>query len=106
MADLIRHTIDDDTKIERANSGYEGFWRPSDGFADAIPFDSSLMIPKSEVQARIEEREKRGLGLYNLIKQKGLTVLNQGQTNYCWINGPTYGLMVRLLRDRTCREGS
>lgn len=100
MVDIVRHTIDDDTKIEVANSGYKGFWRPTNGYAGAIPFDQSLMIPRSEWQARIEERAARGLGLLPLIKQKGLKVLNQGQTNYCWINGCTYALMVRLLRDR------
>lgn len=100
MVDLVRHTIDDDTKIEFANSGYEGFWRPNNGFAGAVPFDNSLLIPRTEWQARIEERVARQTGLFNLIKQKGLKVLDQGQTNYCWINGPTYGLMTRLLKDR------
>lgn len=56
-----------------------------------------MLIPRSEWQGRIEEHDQRKSSLHHLVLEKGLTVLNQGQTNYCWCNGVTYAMMVHLL---------
>lgn len=65
--------------------------------AVTVPPNDALLIPQSEWQARIEERKKLGTGLKSLIDRAGLQVLDQQQTNYCWVNGPTYAAMVARL---------
>lgn len=68
--------------------------------AAAEPCSDALLIPESEWQARIEERKAQGSGLRDLVRRAGLTVLDQQQTNYCWVNGPTYAVMVARLAQR------
>ena len=75
--------------------------RPNtDGFAYnglAMPFDDSLLIPRHEWQARIEELEQSKSQLSDLIRYEKLEPLNQGSTNYCWANAPVACMMIRRL---------
>jgi hypothetical protein len=64
----------------------------------AEPFPDSLLIPRSEWQARIEEREERKATLQTYLDAYGVQVKDQGRTNYCWINAPTY--CVEVMRAR------
>ncbi|MEO6809731.1 MAG: hypothetical protein ABI353_11520 [Isosphaeraceae bacterium] len=77
--------------------------RGEDGYAGvAEPFPSSLMIPRSEWQARIAEREEQKAILSGLCTQAGLKSKNQQQTNFCWANAPTYGLeVIRVVQNQT-----
>ena len=71
--------------------------RPRSGRAYAglaEPFPAKLLIPRSEWQARIEERERRKMTLRGISARAGLTVLDQNGTSYCWINAPTHGCEV------------
>lgn len=97
--------IDDDYDVRPLldlNRGMEGFYR--NGFANplmgnAVPFDESLLIPRSEWRGMIEERKARRQGLRFLALDRGLTVLNQERTNYCWANGPTFAIMLHILKN-------
>lgn len=71
--------------------------RGPEGYGDlASAFPSELLIPDSEVQARIQELEEQKSNLSNIGDTANLPPLNQGQTNYCWGNGPVY--CVQLIR--------
>lgn len=78
--------------------------RPREGYAYpelATPFPSELLIPRSEWQARIQEMEERKTRLSDLVKQSGLPCKDQGSTNYCWINAPTYCTeVIRVLQNQ------
>jgi len=67
---------------------------PSELAAAADTFPATWLVPRSEWQARIQERQTLGIGLKRLLTDLGITVLNQQQTNYCWANAPTYATMV------------
>lgn len=58
--------------------------------AAASPFPPKLLIPMSEMRARIEEQEALKTRLSDLIRYKKLPPKNQESTNYCWINAPTH----------------
>lgn len=62
----------------------------------AEPFPRELVIPRSEWQARAEEIERRQMSLWHQRKRANISVKDQGQSNYCWINSPAY--CVELLR--------
>jgi hypothetical protein len=65
--------------------------RGPDGYASvADPFPPGLLIPRSEWQARIDERERIGSSLHVKVLRSGLKVKDQGSTNYCWVNAPTF----------------
>lgn len=67
----------------------------------AEPFPDSLLIPRSEWQARIQEIEERQLGLTSRCVRAGLDVKDQARTNYCWINSPTNCLeMLRVSQNQ------
>lgn len=105
------YVIDDSTS-ESLLLGPPGFGKGLDlsgrgagGFAygaAADPFPASLVIPRSEWQARIEERKAKGLTLRNLCDKAKLPPMNQAQTNYCtdvdtevlteggWVRWPDY----------------
>jgi hypothetical protein len=55
----------------------------------AEPFPQKFLIPRSEWQARIQERKDRKITNRILIENAKLPPKDQGQTNYCWINSPT-----------------
>ena len=92
----------DDANMERAHLVPEGFGRGLDyasrtaeGYGTAAePFPASLIIPKSEWQARIQEAEERKTRLSDIITQSGLPPKNQQQTNYCWVNSPTHCIEI------------
>jgi len=62
--------------------------------AVAEPCNDALLVPESEWQARIQERQARKTGLRDIIRRSGLKVLDQQRTNYCWVNAPTFAAMA------------
>lgn len=65
------------------------------GFAAAMPIP---LIPESEYDGRIEQIEKDDAGLDHLMLGAGIPVKNQAQTNYCWINAPTW--CAQIIREK------
>jgi len=100
-SNLLRNEriIDDSTDSIAAippgmSTGYRGMFRSAaiaDGFS-ALP--STLMIDRSEWQARIQEMEERKSRVSDLIIQARLPPKDQANTNYCWIFAPTHGIEV------------
>ena len=92
----------DDATMERHILVPEGFGtgldystRSTEGYAGvAEPFPPSLLIPRSEWQARIEEMEQQKSRLSDIITQSGLPPKNQQSTNYCWVNSPTHCIEI------------
>lgn len=68
--------------------------RESPGYTASVPFPSELLIPESEWQARIKEREERKTRLSDLVDQVGLPCKDQNGTNYCWINAPVHCIEI------------
>lgn len=69
------------------------------GTADAFP--QNLLVPKSEVQARVEERKSAKRTLQALCDWRKIPPKNQGQTNFCWVNSPTYAVeVIRLVQNQ------
>jgi hypothetical protein len=71
-----------------------------DGFAYdglAEPFNPKLLIPRSDWQALIKEREERGLQLSQIMRRNKLPMKNQRSTNYCWIISPVHTLEIRRI---------
>lgn len=100
--------IFDDSTPEHHYATPEGFstgldlsLRTAEGYgAAAEPFPESLLIPRSEWQARIEEMEQQKSRLSDLIIAAKLPPKDQNGTNYCWINSPTHALeVVRLVQN-------
>lgn len=60
----------------------------------ARPLPPEWLIPRSEWQARIEEREARKARLSDIVDQAGLPCKDQQQTNYCWANATTHTLEI------------
>jgi hypothetical protein len=60
----------------------------------AASFPSTLLIPRSEWQERIKEKEERKTRGSDVAKLAGLPCKDQNGTNYCWINAPTYCVEV------------
>lgn len=70
--------------------------------ADAEPFPAELLVPMSEMEARIREQEERKLRVSDLINHYGLPEKDQERTNYCttedtevltengWVGWPNY----------------
>ena len=75
-----------------------------EGFAyagTAEPFPQELLIPRSEWQARIQEREETKTRLSDLCDRHGVKVKDQQQTNYCWVNAPTHCVeIVRAIQNQ------
>ena len=100
--------INDSTPIQKLYSpegqqfgrGLDLSLKGTEGYAGvAAPFPASLLIPRSEWQARIQERKERKATLREKIQGAGVQVKNQERTNYCWINAPTFCVeIVRLLQ--------
>ncbi len=65
---------------------------PYEGVAD--PFPDELLVPESEWEARIKEREERKCRLSDIVDQAGLPCKDQDSTNYCWINAPTHTIEI------------
>lgn len=66
--------------------------------ADAEPFPAGLLVPMSEMEARIREQEERKLRVSDLINHYGLPEKDQERTNYCWIYGVVQAQEVMRLR--------
>ena len=69
---------------------------PFGGLAEAEPFDIPL-IPRSEWDDRIKEAEANRSHLRALCEDAGMPVLDQNGTSYCWINAPTWCVMVQRI---------
>ena len=66
----------------------------------AEPFPTSLIVPRSEWQARIQEMTERKALLSVLCDLQGIKVKDQQRTNYCWVNAPTHCTeIVRALQN-------
>lgn len=97
-------TIDDATRPDALfrpefGRGFDPDTRPDEGFAAAAPaaeFPRALLVPRSEWQARIEERDRLGLTARARCAEAGVPSKDQGSTNYCWAYSPTY--CVEVLR--------
>lgn len=61
--------------------GYTGY---------AAKMDSSLLIPRSEWQARIEEAERQKARISDILTANKIPHKDQDRTNYCWANGPAH----------------
>lgn len=69
--------------------------------AAASQFPPDLLIPMSEMRARIEEQEALKTRLSDLIRYKKLPPKDQSNTNYCWINAPTHcAEIIRLKQNQ------
>lgn len=80
----------------RPNPGGFGY-----GAINALRFDPKWLVPRSEWQARIQERKERGWTLREKIQRAKLPAKNQGSTNFCWANAPTACVEVnRLLQNQ------
>lgn len=60
-------------------------------------FPRHLLIPRSEWQARIQEREERKQTLSYRSIQAGLPCKDQNGTNYCWANAPVHCYEIRRM---------
>jgi hypothetical protein len=57
------------------------------------PFPQSLMIPESEWEARIRERQERGISIRGLMAANGIQIKRQ-TIGYCWIFAPTLAVEI------------
>lgn len=55
-------------------------------------------IPKSEWDDIIRQNQKDKTTIRDFALDMGIEVLDQGQTNYCWANGPTFAMMLTLAK--------
>ncbi len=70
----------------------------SDTVRGVTRFPEEMIIPRSEWQARIAEREERKARSRDITALNRLPCKDQGQTNFCWANAPVYALELRRLR--------
>jgi hypothetical protein len=74
---------------EAFERGYEQRDRvvdPEGGFAKPMTFPK---LSRQEIKERFIEQERTKTRVYDVMQQAGVKPLNQGQTNFCWANGPT-----------------
>lgn len=87
---------------EQMSTGMEGFW-DEEGYSSSLKSFSDLekvpLIPESEWDDRIRQKEKDKSRIKDLCIDMGLQVLNQNGTNYCWINGPAFCCMTIRLQE-------
>lgn len=98
-----KEIIIDDTTPEHVYATPPGYSRglelgrrttPFGAMRASIPFPQELLIPESEWEARIKEREERKTRLSDLVDQAGLPCKDQNGTNYCWINAPVHCIEI------------
>lgn len=95
----VNEVIFDDSTPEEAHAAPEGYGtgftgRQPEGYgaaADSV-FPPELLIPESEWQARIEEKEANGTQLSAQMIAAGLPCKNQQQTDFCF----PAGTMIRM----------
>jgi hypothetical protein len=56
-----------------------------------------LLIPREEWKERIEERERKGLRLYERLRAARVRWLNQSPSWYCWCYAVTHMCMAKLI---------
>lgn len=86
---------------QKVCKGYFGMWETAEAKELAKPF-SELgipLLPETEWDARIDQLERDRSTLKDFCLDSGLTVLSQGQTNYCWVNAPTFCCMILRLQE-------
>lgn len=76
------------------STGYKGMFRSAQDAANYSAMPPSMLVPRHEWQARIEEMEATKTRVSDLIVQANLKVKNQLQTNYCWIFAPAHAVEV------------
>jgi hypothetical protein len=65
----------------------------------APAFPQELLIPESDVEGWIKEKEERQNRISDHCNKFGLPHKDQAQTNYCWINAPVHCVeIIRLLQ--------
>lgn len=97
--------IDDSTPIASITSdefgrGYEVGGYEAEGYGSnpyGKPFDLPL-IPEDEWKERIEEKDRNETWCDQVARREGVETLNQGRTNYCWINGPVQCLQINRVQ--------
>ena len=57
------------------------------------------LIPESDWDDVIRKRKRHGSTVRELCEDRGLEVLSQGSTNYCWCNGVHFAAMVARLQE-------
>src|SRR5687768_13016480 len=70
--------------------GYCQAWRGASGFP------KELIVPRSEWDARWEEKQAKKATLRHMAEAAGLPHKDQNGTNYCWGNGPVHCCEVML----------
>ncbi len=101
---IIHDTSDTEWEVVPAgqSKGLELGLRGAAGYADsASPFPDELLIPESELEARIKEQEELKARLSDLANMYSLPCKDQSKTNYCWINAPSHcAELVRLRQNQ------
>lgn len=104
MADFVftdDHTLDDFLEPGKATGLVlpEGFQAgPAAYEGVAQPFPRELVLDDATLERLIKEREDQRGRHRDVADAYGLKCKDQGQTNYCWVNGPTYCLeYIRLM---------
>lgn len=64
----------------------------------AQPFPEELLIPESDWQGMIQEMESTKTRISDLLDACGWKPKNQQQTEYCWVNAPTFCVEVTRLK--------
>jgi len=86
----VRSLISGGLNPANCGRGYQGMWETPELRAAAGSFSDIgvPLIPEREWDDRIRQIEKDQATIPELCDAFGLDVLNQGRTNYCWINAP------------------
>lgn len=94
--------IDDGAQLPLANSGYipRDYDRiPLGSLQGASPLNGPY-IPRNEWADRIQERERKGQLLSQIVLNEDVPSLDQGSTNYCWAN-----CVVTAIETLRCANG-
>jgi hypothetical protein len=87
--------------LHQGRRGYRGMFRNAADRSAAKTFtDLGIpLIPKDEWDDRIRELEKYKSTIRDLCIEMGLPCLDQGRTNYCWVNAPTHCCEITRLQE-------
>lgn len=92
--------ITDQNYLSFLHQGRRGYWGMFKGPQQVKTFqDLNIpLIPKNEWDDRINELEKNESTIQDMCNYFNLPCLDQGSTNYCWVNAPTHCCeIIRLL---------
>lgn len=89
---------------ERKGRGWYGMYAPNEPRMAGTFQDLGVpLIPENEWDERIRQLQTDHATQREFYLEMGLTVLDQAQTNYCWINAPTFCCMAnRLMESGQC----